>query len=403
MDGKAPKVDMLVWNTFQNDARVKNEAETLAQAGFKVAVHALDAPGHTEKRETLSSGVEVLRHGASQGLRLLKPKKYNTQRSGFELVMLMLSRILTHLLMLVSVCFRRPDVVHAHDVNVLPTAWLAARLTGAKLVYDAHEISSGREGYRKIRCLVAWIEKKIMPRAAGTITTTDARAKFFARAYSMERPVVLQNRPRLVAVEGNDRIRREFGLAEQYPIVVYQGGQQPGRGLEGLVEAAARVEAANFVFIGGGSIHENLRALVEKRKLGGRVFFIPTVPLEELPAYTASADIGVQPIENTCLNHFTTDSNKLFEYVIAGLPVVASALPEISRVVKRYDLGILTAPGDVEEIAAALNTLVENSGLRRYYAAHARGAAATLNWEAQEEALVGLYQRVLQAAGQTAH
>src|SRR5690606_40482492 len=88
------------------------------------------------------------------------------------------------------------------------------------------------------------------------------------------------------------------------------------------------------------------------------VRFIPTVALPELPSYTASADIGVQPIENTCLNHYTTDSNKLFEYVQAGLPVVASDLPEIRRVVREHDLGVLVPEGNSVALAAALRDLV---------------------------------------------
>lgn len=395
MSDESPSVDMLVWNTFQNDARVKNEAETLARAGMQVAIHALHAPGYTERREFLSSHVLVLRHGKSQGRRLLKPRKHTARRNGFELGVLTLSRFFTHVLMLLAVVFRRPDIVHAHDVNVLPTAWLAAQLCGAKLVYDAHEISSGREGYRKIGRLVAWIEKKIMPRAAGTITTTDARAKFFARAYKIPRPLVLQNRPRLGSIEGDDRIRRILSLSRDLPIVIYQGGQQPGRGLEGLLACASRVPNAYFVFVGGGSLHEELKQLAVKLSLTDRVFFIPTVPLADLPFFTASADIGVQPIENTCLNHFTTDSNKLFEYVVAGLPVVASALPEISRVVRSHELGILTAPGDMEALAQALQTLVDNPELRAQYAANSKQAAATLNWEGQESALVDLYKRII--------
>ena len=90
----------------------------------------------------------------------------------------------------------RPDVVHAHDVNTLPTAWAAARRAGARLVYDAHEISTDREGYRELRGVIAWAEKRLMPRADATITTTEMRAKFFARAYGVPRPLVLQNRPR---------------------------------------------------------------------------------------------------------------------------------------------------------------------------------------------------------------
>jgi glycosyltransferase involved in cell wall biosynthesis len=77
------------------------------------------------------------------------------------------------------------------------------------------------------------------------------------------------------------------------------------------------------------------------------------------------------------------------------LPLVASALPEISLVVKRHDLGILIAPGDVDQLADALNTLLKNSELRAKYSAHAKQAAATLNWEAQEDELVELYRRIV--------
>jgi glycosyltransferase involved in cell wall biosynthesis len=392
------QVDMLVWNTFQNDARVKNEAQTLAGAGYRVTVNALHAPGYTEKRELLPSGVEVMRHGRKQGLRLLSPRKHTSRRNRLELVALLFSRLLTHLVMLASVVRRRPAVVHAHDVNVLPTAWLAAKLAGAKLVYDAHEISSGREGYRKIGRLVAWVEKAIMPNAAGSITTTEARAKFFARAYHMPRPLVLQNRPRLVRVEGDDRIRRELGLGGSYSVVIYQGGLQPGRGLDRLVEAAAEVSGACFVFVGGGSIESDLKALVNQLGLQSRVFFIPTVALAELPYYTASADIGVQPIENTCLNHFTTDSNKLFEYVVARLPIVATDLPEIARVVKHHNLGLLVPSADTKALSTALQRLVDDAALRETFSRNAEKASGELNWEEQEHALVSMYESILKGA-----
>lgn len=389
------RVAMFVWNDFRNDARVKNEAETLAGAGFDVSVHALHTPGFTERRETLPSGVDVVRYGQKQGSRLAKPRKHTARRNRLELVMLLISRIFTHLEVLVGLVKLRPDVVHAHDVNVLPTAWLAAKVAGAKLVYDAHEISSGREGYRKIGRVVAWIEKAIMPGAAGCITTTEARAKFFARAYRVPRPLVLQNRPRLVSVAGDDRIRQSLGLSADYPIVIYQGGQQPGRGLERLVECAVRVPHAYFVFVGGGSLHDELKQLASSLSLTDRVFFIPTVPLSELPYFTASADIGVQPIENTCLNHFTTDSNKLFEYVVARLPVIASDLPEIARVVRQHDLGVLVRPGDSDALVNALVQLVDSQDLRAHYRDSAERASSKLNWEEQEQSLVAMYGRIL--------
>lgn len=393
-------VAMLVWNTFRNDARVMNEAESLVNAGYRVTVHALHAPGITAKSEVVGSGIRVERFGSRHGRQQLRPggPGMGGRRSSFASMGIAASRLMTHLAMLVHLVRGKPDAVHAHDVNVLPTAWLGARIARVPLVYDAHEISTHREGYKAVRGVVGWLEKKIMPTAAGTITTTDARAKFFARAYRIPRPLVLQNRPRLARVTRSNRIREELGLTQAWPIVLYQGGLQTGRGLPRLVQAAAQVPGAYFVFIGGGRQAAELHALTETLGLHERVRFIPTVPLADLPSYTASADIGVQPIENTCLNHFTTDSNKLFEYVVAGLPVVASRLPEIRKVVERYDLGLLVTPGDTGSLVDALRRLVADAGLRARHAQNAALAAAQhLNWEAQEAALIGLYGRVLAA------
>ncbi|MBB3192204.1 glycosyltransferase family 4 protein [Halomonas cerina] len=390
-------VSMLVCNPFLNDARVRKEAETLALAGYQVTVHALALPGVTPRFEVLESGVRVQRHGASEAKPARQSGASKRERSRREVLALVASRGRALISMAWSTFRARPDIVHAHDVNMLPTAWLAARLARAALVYDAHEISTDREGYRSFRGAVGWIEKQLVPRVAGMITTTDARAKFFARAYGVSRPLVLQNRPRLVKVEGANRIREELGLSEPWPIVLYQGGLQPGRGLERLAKAAAKVPEAYFVFIGGGSQADELQLLVKASGLGGRVRFIDTVALDELPFYTASADIGVQPIENTCLNHFTTDSNKLFEYVIAGLPVVATRLPEIRKVVQHHDLGLLVPPGDTEALADAIRTLVQAPDLCRRYQANAEKAAQSLNWETQEASLLELYHRVLGA------
>ncbi|UYG05926.1 glycosyltransferase family 4 protein [Halomonas sp. LR3S48] len=401
---------MIVWNEFLNDARVLKEAQTLQANGHQVVVHALHTPGVTQERETLVSGVRISRVARSPMWKLRKrnanegegsaesqprnavsPPPETLVRQLFKLV----ARLWTHAALVNQLVRSRPYVIHAHDVNVLPTAWLAAKIARVPLVYDAHEISTDREGYKAFRGLVGWLEKKLMPKAAGTITTTEARAKFFARAYGIPRPLVLQNRPRLVKVGGGNRIREELGLTESWPIVLYQGGLQPGRGLPRLVEAAASVPNAYFVFIGGGRQAAELHELAAKLELGERVRFIPTVPLSELPSYTASADIGVQPIENTCLNHFTTDSNKLFEYVIAGLPVVASQLPEIGKVVRRHDLGLLVPPGDTAALVEAIQRLVDDVELRAHYRTRAEQAALSLNWETQEQALVELYERVL--------
>lgn len=410
-----PKVAMIVWNEFRNDARVLKEAQTLCSAGYDVTVHALHTPGVTEEYEVLPGGVRVIRVARSPFWRLRKAGATGAGKLGraprqasvgggtgpikrlgfFKQVLRIAARLWTHGGLLGCLIRCRADVIHAHDVNTLPTAWLAATLSRSKLVYDAHEISTSREGYSGFRRLVGVVEKVLMPRVDGAITTTDARAKFFARAYAVERPVTLQNRPRQQSPLISNRIRSELDLVEPWPIILYQGGVQQGRGLERLVRVAADVPDAYFVFIGGGRLDSCLRSLVETLQLHERVHFISTVALAELPTYTASADIGVQPIENTCLNHFTTDSNKLFEYVQAGLPVVASDLPEIRRVVQEHGLGLLVAPGNSEALTSALCELVGDRNKRLHYASQARNASASLSWESQEYQLLSLYEKIL--------
>jgi len=400
------RIAMIVWNEFRNDARVLKEAQTLQAAGYAVTVFALHTPGVTLEKETLQSGIDVVRVARSPLWKLRKPKagtptvapaaRGATGRlSPTRQVLRIFARLWTHAGLLARIARYKAAVVHAHDVNTLPTAWLAAKLSGARVVYDAHEISTSREGYNSFRGLVARVESVLMPRVQGSITTTDARAKFFARAYGVPRPVVLQNRPRLTVSPESQRIRTELQLKQPWPIIIYQGGLQQGRGLERLVRIAASVDNAYFVFIGGGRLTAPLTALSHELGLNERVHFIPTVSLADLPSYTASADIGVQPIENTCLNHFTTDSNKLFEYLIAGLPVVATDLPEIRRVVREHDIGLLVRESDDEQLGEALNCLVKDSQLRTKFAANACAAALQLNWEQQETRLVDLYSCVL--------
>lgn len=316
------RISMIVWNEFTNDARVLKEAQTLSAAGHHVRVHALHTPGVTQLRETLDGGISVLRVPRSPFWKYRKSTASSEAGAvgkpvggvgSFRFFLRIVARLWTHFYLLLSMLRAKPDVIHSHDVNTLVTGWAAAKFAKARLVYDAHEISTSREGYAGLRKIVGLIERMLMPRADGTITTTDARAKFFARAYRISRPVVLQNRPRQQPVLQSNRIREELGLDQPWPIVLYQGGIQQGRGLERLARLAQDVPDTYFVFIGGGRLDGPLRAIVQEAGISDRVRFIPTVSLVDLPAYTASADIGVQPIENTCLNHFTTDSNKLFE------------------------------------------------------------------------------------------
>jgi glycosyltransferase involved in cell wall biosynthesis len=410
---------MLVWNGFVHDARVTREAETLVEAGMNTLVISILSADRPVVNEVTARGVQVHRvsggdywlarlplapriaylwlsaddvdRGASIQRRLARRARW------WELdkkAAMLLGILIGNLQMVVRTIRFCPDVLHANDVNTLIPGWMAANCVGASLVYDAHEISADREGYAGRAWLVRLLEKHLGGGASGRITTTQTRADWFASNYGFSNVAVVQNRPILSEVHG-DRIRERLTVPDDSVVFLYQGGLQPGRGLHNLVEAVRAVERAHLVFIGDGLQRESLQAAVAAAAIDDRVHFVGQVALDELACWTASADVGMQTLRNTCLNHYSTDSNKLFEYVMGGLPVIASDFPEIRRVVETYQVGELVDPASVEEVAAAMQRLIEDEDRRDQLSANAVASRRSLDWHSQVPAFIEVYRKAL--------
>ncbi len=413
------RVSMLVWNGFVYDARVTREAETLVGEGLHVQVTCVRTEESLPADEVTPGGVEVHRVSrrnrwltmillAPRGLayvavawlkgrerRSLLRESFARRARWWELdrkLAMALELLVGNLRMFRAALSYRPDFVHANDVNTLFPGWLAARLADASLIYDAHEISADREGYYGRIWLVRLAEKYLGGQARGRITTTQARADWFVKNYGYEQISVVQNRPILSVSEGN-RIRELLPIQPEHTVVLYQGGLQAGRGLHNLIEAIRSVPGAELVFVGDGRQRASLEAAAAD--ISDRVHFVGQVPLSELPTWTASADIGMQTLRNTCLNHYTTDSNKLFEYVMGGLAVVASDFPEIRGVVNDYDLGILVDPDDVKQISEAIALLASEPIVRKRYQQNAINAREQLDWGSQVHSFLSVYAQAV--------
>lgn len=410
------RVCMLVWNGFVHDARITKEAETLIAHGYDVTVVAIQTPERPVASETLASGIHVVRVRRDcrlcRGLmfvprwlaRKIAPSRAvptalpdekdpwsdeGRQPSWIRRTMGHVVELAVNGRLYRAAVAAKPSVVQANDVNVLVPAWLASRVARARLVYDAHEISADREGYQGIVWLVRGIERFLGRSADGFISTTDFRVNWFVENYGYQRTLVLQNRPRYSTPARSDVLRRACGIDNDDPIVLYQGGLQWGRGCRNLITAARDIDNINVVFLGNGGEEAVLRR--QAREAGGHIYFHPTVSLEVLPNFTASADIGIQTMRNTCLNHYSNDSNKLFEYIMAGLPVVASDFPEMRKIVTGYSVGLAVDPGDVDAIRQAIVRLVNDSEFYAKCRENTYTAARELCWETQESQLARLY------------
>jgi glycosyltransferase involved in cell wall biosynthesis len=196
-------------------------------------------------------------------------------------------------------------------------------------------------------------------------------------------------------VRGEGGLRRALGIDAAVPLVLHQGAPAPARGCEVLVDAVARLERAHLVFLGDPEpgYDEQLRARIAQLGAIARVSLLPSVSLDELLAYTAEADVGVTLLQDTCENHRLALPNKLFEYIAARVPVVASALPETERLVNDYGVGWCVEPDDPEALARALATALGMRGDAGLQARLAR-AAGELTWRRERERLIELYRRL---------
>ena len=368
---------MLLHKTVEHDARVRREAGALAEAGHEVViVH-------------LPRGADPPPSAASEGyeLRSGDPPPWSERLPGGARRALAAARIAR------VAAGVRPDIVHAHDAAMLAPGWLVARRAGAGLVYDSHELATGvpyhsRAWYR----LVSTLERRIVPGCAAVITVSDGIAERLQQKYGLKRrPTVVRNLPDLPPPgAGAEDLRSSLGVGTA-PLVLHHGAAAQDRGGESLIRSLAHLDGAHLLFLGAeGGYADDLRALSAQLGLGQRVHFRAPVPLAELLSYSAQADVGVTLLEDTCENHRLALPNKAFEYVAAGIPVVASDLPELGRLVDSYGIGWTVDPADPAAIAAGLGSAIE-SGEDPQLRERLDRAAEELTWDRERERLLALY------------
>jgi glycosyltransferase involved in cell wall biosynthesis len=289
-------------------------------------------------------------------------------------------------------------VYHAHDLVTLPVAWAASRVCRARLVYDAHELFTeiGRLG-PVIRALLRVVERTLIVRADRVVTVNESIAAELSRRYGVAAPAVVMNFPRTngqTFSRERSPLRAKVGLPPGIPVVLYQGMFMPYRGLENLVRAARSFTRAHLVMMGWGALLEPLRELARKEGVEDRVHFTGGVPLGELLSYTAGADVGAIPYRNVGLNNYYTSPNKLFEYCAAGVPVVASRFPELLKVVEGLGIGATFDPEQPEEIAAAVNGLLDDAAALARARANVARAGPRFTWEKESAKLLDVYRAV---------
>ncbi len=368
------------------DARVWKESRSLAGRGRSVSLigPAYDIEGAQRRRD--ESGVDVLE--LPFGWRD-RPKSYIRRVA-------VLARVCIEVL-------RTPArVYHSHDIHVGPVSWLAARLRRAKLVYDGHELWGEPYSSSPRSWLIAKtggsIERLMVRSSDVVITTNPSRADVLRKRHGRHDIVVLANVPPLEQAV----VPLDPGYPAGKRVLLYQGWiAAEARCFKETVQALAMVDDdIEFVILGFGwdSARDLIRGWADEAGVAQRVHFLPPRPWSELVATAAAATVGLVPIRGGPLNHQLGDTNKLHEYLMGGLPVIASDLPEIRRIVTMGNppVGELFDPSSPETIARALRTVLDDPELLAARRLQARLLAEEhLNWGIEERRLIEMYDRLL--------
>lgn len=292
----------------------------------------------------------------------------------------------------------RPDVVHGHDLNALPAAARVAAALQIPLVYDSHELwrHRNRVGRRAPLGRIGdlWQERRLIARADAVITVAESIGGWLERTYrlSSQRVRIVRNVPwqRDNAPSSDVSLRRDYGLQDKR-IFLYTGRITTGRGIEEVLDALPELpEDVVFVMLGYGDAGY-LRTVLDRaarRGVGERVVVVPPVASESVAGVAAEADAALVAIRPICLSYRFALPNKLFEAIQAHVPVVATDLPEIARVVRRYDLGELYHPEDGLGLARSLRSVLDDP---ERYRRGARRAAVSLCWEEEALVLLSIY------------
>lgn len=264
-----------------------------------------------------------------------------------------------------AICEQKPDLIHANDLDALIPAFIASRFIKCRLVFDAHEINCSNRYYDKYK-LYDWamskIERYIVKRCDLMVCVSNAAAEYYEKHYNMKKPLVVTN-----CVLQHEIIWKEPEKHNGFEVLNH-GMYRDARGFELMIDSCDYFKDYPEIILaarGLGPLEDTFRENAIKQKTKNFLFYPPAHPTELIQQASAS-HVGVAITLPVCLNYVMSVSNRLFEYVAAGLPVIMSDIPEHRMINDKYHIGLIIPDNTPAEFAKAVIRLYED---REFYTA----------------------------------
>ena len=382
MKNNSPIYIKIVVGDWHNASRDKRELRVAEKLGYRIVVIATGKDSKKVEKDKVD-GFRVIR---------IPTRKFGNGR-----LQTALGRIVSVFVFIREIRRIPATVVSGHNYS----GWLLGYFAyGRKkrYIYDCHEFELYQIERNPIAFLtVKNIERFVLIHSDINMMVTDCIADEVKRIYKLkERPLVVRNIPEKSKNDYTDRdIYREgflsnLNISNDGFIMMFHGGFARGRGVEECIKAVAQLENVGLVLMGYSldeAYREELIKLIETLDCSDRVYFKDAVPFSDLYYNVSAADVGIVLTQNTCSSFYYSLPNKLMENIQSLTPVIGSDFPEIGGIIKKYHIGEVIRPDDVNALVRVINDMKSNSEKYACYKANLRVAKEELCWEKEQEKL----------------
>jgi glycosyltransferase involved in cell wall biosynthesis len=394
---KAPRpVLMIVHSYYDEDPRVRREAEAIVASGRPVLVLGLRRPGEPADGELAGVRIrrlDVQRHQGASLFTYLAEYADFLLRAGWT-----------------AVRAQRRERFALAQVASLPDylvfAVLPLKLAGVPVILDLHEAMPEffRSRFPKAsnpiaHRLLLLQERLSIALSTATLVVNEAmRDRLLGLGVRADKVHVVINSPSLKRFDAAAYPRRSF--REDGPLrLVYTGGLTPTYELDVVIPAVASIATerpdldVRLAIYGRGDSEPGLQELAGTLGVTERVTFHGRIPIDDVPTVVAAADIGIAPTRRDRFTDLSL-STKVYEYAAMGKPVVASRLPLVERT---FPAGSVSTyePGDPRSMADAIVALADDADARERAVARTASIVADAAWEHGSQAYLELVERLI--------
>lgn len=292
-----------------------------------------------------------------------------------------------------------PDVIHAHDYPSLKVSANLANYFSIPLIYDSHELYSYQPGLPKsISRAIFSEEKKLIKHCHSVIVVNDEMIKIMEKDFDFHRFVAVSNateQPKdFDAAKKYNLIREKLNLPENSKILIFQGGINRIRKIDLLLEGLSKTpKDIHIVFLTFSSHIPEFKQLAQELGIQDRTHFFDYVPWNEVLYWVASADAGMMPYHPSDLNTRISSPNKMYEFIVAGIPMIAhSGLINVHKVITEEGFGISCILEKPEDYAQAIMDMFDNSqGGHLRFRKNLLTRRHAYEWKQEATKLINLY------------